>query len=70
MTRRHATMLRPRPAGATVLYALGLLSLLVVALALGEEETTPARWTLLALPVVILGAASLLARRVPRPRQR
>ena len=55
---------RPRPqVTATALYALGLLALFSVALTLGGGETHPARWAVIAIPVLLLAAASRTARR-------
>ncbi len=55
---------RPRPqVTATALYALGLLALFSVALTLGGGETHPARWALIAIPVILFAAASLTTRR-------
>ena len=49
-----------------VLYSLGMLSVLTVSLALGDDETTPARWGLVVVPAALFAAASLLVRRAAR----
>jgi hypothetical protein len=54
---------RPIPLAAWVLYALGIVALVVVSLSLGGGETTPSRWALVWLPVTLLAAASLVASR-------
>ncbi len=46
----------------TTLYGLGLLALPAVSLSLGGGETSPARWALIAVPVALFAAASLLVR--------
>jgi hypothetical protein len=49
-----------------VLYPLGLLAAVAVALVLGGEETSPARWALVLLPLAVLAIASLFVRRAQR----
>jgi hypothetical protein len=57
---------RARPTAATILYALAMLSVAAVALALGGDETAPAGWALVAVPAALFTAASLIVRREPR----
>jgi hypothetical protein len=49
-----------------VLYPLGLLAAIAVAIVLGGEETSPALWALVVVPLAVLAAASLLVRRAQR----
>ena len=50
------------PTAASVLYAVGLLALLAVSVSLGGGETAPMRWAMTAIPVTLVGTASLVAR--------
>jgi hypothetical protein len=67
-----ATDARPRPValrlatGAMVLYPIGLLAALAVALLLGGDHTGPARWALIVVPLTLVAAASLVVRRAQR----
>jgi peptidoglycan/LPS O-acetylase OafA/YrhL len=54
------------PTAAMVLYPLGLLAAIAVAIVLGGEETSPALWALVVVPLAVLAAASLLVRRAQR----
>ncbi len=72
MMRRRGSVRRTWPTAAIVLYSLGMLTILAVALSLGGAETTPARWALIAVPVALVAAARArrpagAARRARRP---
>jgi hypothetical protein len=57
------------PGAAIVLYPIGLLAALAVALMLGGDETGPARWALVVVPLTLLALASLVVRRAERARR-
>jgi hypothetical protein len=63
MTGRRRIGPPPWPAAGIALYALGLLAVLAVSLALGGEDDEPALWALSAVPVASMPAASLVVRR-------
>jgi hypothetical protein len=69
MSPRRGSARRLWPTAAMVLYPLGLLAALAVALLLGGEATAPALWALVAVPVTFLAAASLFVRRARRANQ-
>jgi hypothetical protein len=52
----------PRPIAATALHALGLTALVVISLSLRGGDTSTASWGLVAIPVLLLAAASLVVR--------
>jgi hypothetical protein len=52
-----------------VLYPLGLLAAVAVALVLGGDKTSPGLWALTAVPLTFLAAASLVVRRAQRAAQ-
>jgi protein-S-isoprenylcysteine O-methyltransferase Ste14 len=55
-------VIRARPPAAIVLHALALAAVLAVSLALGDGDARPARWALVSVPVLLMAAASLVAR--------
>ena len=59
---------RARPTAAVVLYALGLLALLAVAISLRGAETAPTRWAMVAFPTSLMAAASVVVGRSARNR--
>jgi len=63
MTRRRLSERRVWRAAGIVLYALGLLAVLGVSVALDGGETEPAVWALAAIPAALMAAASLVVRR-------
>jgi hypothetical protein len=63
MTGRRDPTNRTWPPAAIVLYALGLLSVLAVAVALGGGDAGADRWALVLLPATLLAAGSLAVRR-------
>jgi hypothetical protein len=66
MTRARDPSRRVWPTGAMVLYPIGLLAALAVALLLGGDHTGPARWALIVVPLTLVAAASLVVRRAQR----
>jgi peptidoglycan/LPS O-acetylase OafA/YrhL len=67
-SRRRSSAPETWPAAAMVLYPLGLLAALAVALVLGGDETEPSWWLLTAVPLGLLAAASLFVKRAQRAR--
>lgn len=57
---------RTVPRAAAVLYALGLLALLAVAVSLRGAETAPTRWAMVAFPIGLMATASIAVRRGAR----
>jgi hypothetical protein len=66
--RRRSSAPGTRPAAAMVLYPLGLLAALAVALVLGGDETELSWWLLVAVPLTLFAAASVFVRRAQRAR--
>ena len=66
MNGRRRAARRTRPTAAIVLYALGMLALLAVAISLRGAETAPTRWAMVAFPTSLIAAASVVVRRAAR----
>jgi hypothetical protein len=63
MSPRAATDCRAWPATAIALYALGLLAVVAVFLALGDDDAKAGRLALVTVPVLLIATASLVVRR-------
>jgi hypothetical protein len=70
MTRRRGFPRPTWPMAGMLLYAIGLVTVLAVALTLGDGETTPERWALTLVPVTLFAAASVVVRRTERAQRR